>query len=81
MACATPVVAFANSAQIEVIADGGLLVPDGDIAAMAAAMRPLLDDVSVWQHWSDCARERAAMFDWNKAIDAHVEILTSVALG
>lgn len=81
MACATPVVAFANTAQTEVIGDGGLLVADGDPAAMFEALRPLLDDESVWRQWSERARHRAATFDWQRTVDAHVEILTSVALG
>ena len=44
MACGTPVVAFANSAIPEVVDGAGVLVPDGDVAAMVSAVAALLAD-------------------------------------
>ncbi|HZQ87778.1 MAG TPA: glycosyltransferase family 1 protein [Acidimicrobiales bacterium] len=78
MACATPVVAFDNTAQPEVVGDGGILVPDGDVAAMVTALRPLLDDERVWAEQSERALARAAAFDWGRAVDAHAEIYRRV---
>jgi glycosyltransferase involved in cell wall biosynthesis len=79
MACGTPVVAFANTAQPEVIGDGGLLVEDGDVAAMVAAIRPLLNDEQVWEDSSQRALRRARAFDWQRTVDDHVHILRAVA--
>jgi len=78
MACATPVVAFDNTAQPEVIGDGGILVADGDVAAMVTALRPLLDDERVWAEQSARARQRAAAFDWRRTVDGHVEVYRRV---
>lgn len=46
MACGTPVAAFAAGGLADVLGndEGGLLVPAGDVAALAAAVRRLLDD-------------------------------------
>ena len=58
MACGTPVVAFDNSAIGETIGAGGVLVPDGDVAAFADALALVLGDDDVWHAWS-AARHRA----------------------
>ncbi len=46
MACGTPVVAFSAGGLVDVIGnnEGGCLVPEGDIPAMAAAIRDLFND-------------------------------------
>src|SRR3569623_331275 len=44
MACGTPVVSFANTSLLEVVADGGLRVADGDVEALTNAVRQVLDD-------------------------------------
>ncbi|HZT64249.1 MAG TPA: glycosyltransferase family 1 protein [Acidimicrobiales bacterium] len=79
MATATPVVAFANTATSEVVADGGILVPDGDTAAMAGAVGHLLADPAAWKQASEAAARRATRFDWAKSAEAHAEIFRSVA--
>jgi len=79
MACGTPVVAFDNTAQPEVIGPGGVLVADGDVDAMVRALRPLLDDERVWEEHAEQALRRAGAFGWDRAIDAHVEIYRRVA--
>jgi alpha-1,3-rhamnosyl/mannosyltransferase len=79
MASGTPVVAFANSALPEVVGDGGLLVPDGDVDAMVAALRPVLDDPATRRDLVAAGLRRAARFNWGASAAAHAEILRSVA--
>jgi glycosyltransferase involved in cell wall biosynthesis len=79
MACGTPVVAFANTAISETVGTGGVLVSDGDVAAMVAAVRSLLDCRDHWCELSEGALGRAAAFDWERSVDAHAEVLEAVA--
>jgi len=79
MACGTPVVSFANSALVEVVGTGGTLVPDGDISAMIAAVRPWLDDPAARAVASRSALVRAAEFDWATTATAHAGVFRAVA--
>jgi glycosyltransferase involved in cell wall biosynthesis len=79
MACGTPVVAFANTAISEIVGNGGVLVPDGDVAALVANVRSLLDSGHQWQELSERALARATAFDWERSVDAHAEVLEAVA--
>lgn len=81
MACGTPVVAFDNSAIGEAVGDAGLLVADGDVAAMAAAVRSLLDDGRRWQDYSHRGLERARAFTWEASAAAHGDLYLQVAGG
>lgn len=79
MACATPVVAFANTATTEVVGDGGLLVSDGDVVAMAAAVRRVLDEPSLADELRGRGLARAGAFDADAAAAAYAEAYRSVA--
>ncbi len=79
MACGTPVVAFANSSLPEVVGPGGVLVPDGDVAAMIAAARHLIEDPAAHREQSERGLARAAAFDWRRAVDAHAEVFLDAA--
>jgi glycosyltransferase involved in cell wall biosynthesis len=79
MACGVPVVAFANSATTEVVDSGGVLVPDGDVAALTVEVRRLLDDPDQRQEAAERALARSARFDQRHALDAYVEVLVSAA--
>jgi glycosyltransferase involved in cell wall biosynthesis len=79
MACGTPVVAFANSAVTEVVGDGGILVRDGDVAEMVAALRTLLTDPVAWDAASARGLERARAFSWKRCAEIHAELFRSVA--
>lgn len=81
MACGTPVVAFANSSVPEVVGDGGVLVADGDVAAMADALAGLLRDAARWRDASDRAIERSRAFSWGRAAAIHAEVLLATASG
>ena len=61
MACGTPVVAFDNTATAEVVADGGVLVPDGDVDAFAKAVASVLESSARWQELSERALARARL--------------------
>ncbi|MBV9283534.1 MAG: glycosyltransferase family 4 protein [Acidimicrobiia bacterium] len=74
MACGTPVVAFANTAIPEVVGDGGELVPDGDVAAMARAVRALLDSDTLRQSLVQRGLARAARFSWRRSAEAHADV-------
>ncbi len=79
MACGTPVVAFANSSLPEVLGDDGLLVEDGNVDAMAAAVIGLIDDPASRTELSQRAVRRAAQFRWEDTVQTYLELLRSVA--
>lgn len=79
MACGVPVVSFDNTSLGEVVADGGVLVADGDVAAMAAAARSILTDPARHDDLAAAALRRATAFDWDTAAAAHAAIYREVA--
>jgi glycosyltransferase involved in cell wall biosynthesis len=74
MACATPVVAFDNSALPEVVGDGGLLAADGDVRALAEAVISVVGDPSRRRAASAAALRRSRAFSWTVCASAHVEL-------
>ena len=65
MACGVPVVATSGGALPEVVGDAGVLVPPGDVAALARAVTTLLDDPARRERLGEAARNRVcAEFDW-----------------
>jgi alpha-1,3-rhamnosyl/mannosyltransferase len=81
MASGTPVVAFANSSLPEVIGDGGVLVPDGDIDAMVEAVDRLLQDPSAWDDVATRGLRRARAFSWERAASLYARLFEAVARG
>jgi glycosyltransferase involved in cell wall biosynthesis len=79
MACATPVIAYSNSALTEVVADGGELVPDGDLAALIDAVAALAVDPLRRADAGERALQRSAAFDWERCADLHAEVYHAVA--
>jgi glycogen(starch) synthase len=66
MAVGTPIVASAVGGIPEIVCDGrnGLLVPPGDVAALAAAIDRLVADADLASRLGACGRTTAARFAW-----------------
>ncbi len=77
-ACATPVIAANSPGICESVIDGetGFLVPQGDAAAMTAAMRGLLESPELVSSLGAAGRRFAEAFTWDRAANdtlAHLE--------
>jgi glycosyltransferase involved in cell wall biosynthesis len=79
MASGTPVVAFDNSATTEIVGPGGVLVPDGDVPAMVAALRPILDDPRTRDEWAQAAWTRAEELSWAEAASTYEHVFRDLA--
>lgn len=79
MACGVPVVAFANSAVTEVVGGGGELVEDGNVTAMTAAIRQVIDSPSLARERRGLGLKHAASFTWARSAAIHAEVYRSVA--
>jgi alpha-1,3-rhamnosyl/mannosyltransferase len=71
MATGTPVVAFSNSSITEVVADGGILIRDGDVEAFANEIISLLRSEDRWATVSERGIERARLFTWARSAEVH----------
>jgi alpha-1,3-rhamnosyl/mannosyltransferase len=78
IACGTPVVAFDNTSLPEVVGDAGVLVPDGDVPAMATAVLDLLDSSATRDRLADAARRRMGSFTWAESVRRHRDVFFSV---
>ncbi len=63
MACGCPVAAFRNSSLPEVVGDAGVLVDDGDAAALGHAAAGMIGEAESWRR---AGLERAKSFSWRK---------------
>jgi glycosyltransferase involved in cell wall biosynthesis len=77
-ACATPVIAANSPGICESVIDGetGFLVPQGDAAAMTAAMRGLVESPELVSSLGRAGRRFAEAFTWDRAANdtlAHLE--------
>ena len=63
MAAGTPVVGTDAGGLRDLLEGAGLLVPAGDAAALASAVRSVLDDPQLRERLSGAGRERAASWD------------------
>ncbi|MDR3069071.1 MAG: glycosyltransferase, partial [Cellulomonas sp.] len=80
MACGTPVVASRSGALPDVVGDAGILVPPGDVAALGAALRQVVDDPELAATLRRRGFDVAARCSWD-AIAAQVEDLYHQVLG
>jgi glycosyltransferase involved in cell wall biosynthesis len=83
MACGTPVVAFAAGGLRDVIGDdeGGILVPERDVQAMAAAIRSLFSDPAARLEMGGIAAERSAReFGLARHTDKCLKLYEEVAI-
>ena len=82
MACGLPVAAGAVDGFKEVLRDGetGLLVPPGDDAALAGALRTLLSDAAMRARMGKAARaDVQARFEWRGCVDKMEHALIETA--
>lgn len=78
-ACGTPVVASNSPGIRESVRDGvtGLLVPHGDVAAMAAGMERLAGNINLVEQFGRYGRTFAETFTWDRAADDTVAHLAT----
>ena len=79
MTAGAPVVAFDNSAVGEVVGDGGVLVPDGDVEAFTGELRALLTDDTARDDLRSSGVRRAQHFSRERSARQHAEIYALVA--
>lgn len=77
MAAGVPVVATDTGALPEVLGDAAILVPAGDVEALAAALRQVADDSAARNSMVDRGRQHAASFSWETATDGVVAALAA----
>ncbi|MHB0856228.1 MAG: glycosyltransferase family 4 protein [Anaerolineae bacterium] len=68
MACGTPVVCANVSSLPEVVGDAAIQVDPHDIAALSAALRRVLEDVTLREALAQRGIERAATFTWERTV-------------
>jgi glycosyltransferase involved in cell wall biosynthesis len=78
MAAGTPVAVFNNSSLPEVVGDVGLVIPDGESAAMAEAVGAILGDRPERERRGRMGRERAAEFRWDRVAEATLDVYSAV---
>lgn len=71
MSVGTPVVATAVGSLPEVVGDAGVLVPEGDVDALAAGLAQALDDPEPWRRKGPA---NAARFRWETCAAGLVEL-------
>ena len=78
-ACGAPVIATKESPLPELLQGGGLFVPPGDEAALALALRSLLEDEALRRRLGAAARERAAALTWEASARLTMKALREAA--
>lgn len=78
MACGTPVITSNVSSLPELAGGAGVLVPAGDVPALATAIAHLLSDPSERQRRSVLGLERAAQFTWERTAAQTMKVYTQV---
>lgn len=76
-----PAVVADGTAAPEIIGDGGIVVPQGDATATAAAILLLLRDDGVWRETSIRASANAQRFHWHLCSVPLIEALDKIAAG
>jgi len=77
MVAGAAVVATAVGGNNEALVHGesGILFPPGDVAALANALRRLVDDEDLRLSLTQCARARVAdLFNWDICVERHIEL-------
>ncbi len=78
MSAGTPVVASTAGSLPEVLGDAAVLVPDGDVDALAAALTALLGDEGARRRHRAAGHERVRHFSWDVAVDRLIDLYRRV---
>ncbi len=78
-ACGTPVIATTASPLPQLLAGGGIFVPPGDVPALEAAMKALLNDELTRQSMGRAARQRSSLLSWADAGSTALKALREAA--
>lgn len=79
MAAGIPVVVSAGGAVPEIAGDGALVVPVGDVAALAGALEQVLSDEALRADLVARGRARAGMYSWTATADSMVALYRNAA--
>jgi glycosyltransferase involved in cell wall biosynthesis len=79
LACGAPLVTTAGSALAEVAGDAARIVPAHDEAALAAALRELVEDDSVAAALRRAGPLQARSFTWTRSVEQHLEVYERAA--
>lgn len=72
LACGAPLVTTTGSAMEEVVGSAALLVPPGDVDALAQALLRVCDDPAERARLAGAGRTRASEFTWKTSGDQHL---------
>lgn len=79
MACGIPLVAWANTATTEIVGEGGVLIPDGDMPGLVSELTRVVTDGGYAEELRQRGLARAEHFTWDASIAMHADVLRSVA--
>ncbi|MBS1847824.1 MAG: glycosyltransferase, partial [Actinobacteria bacterium] len=79
MATGVPVVASDSGSLPEVVADAGLVVPQGDAGALAAALERLRDDAALRVDLAVRGRRRAEHFSWSSIAARQADLYRAIS--
>ena len=79
MACGVPVVAYDNTALSEIAGPAASMVPDGDVAAMTAAVGQILRTPTLADELRQRGLAHASAFTWERSAALHAEVYRSAA--
>lgn len=80
-ACGAVVVAYASGALPEVVGDAGVLVPEGDTAALAAAVSRLVTTPGEWSRLREAGLRAAEHTTWDAVARGQVELYERASEG
>ncbi|MCL2466044.1 MAG: glycosyltransferase [Micrococcales bacterium] len=78
MACGAPVVASSSGALPDVVGDAGILVPPGDVEALGAALRQVVDDPELAATLRERGFPVAARCSWDSVATANGDLYRRV---
>jgi glycosyltransferase involved in cell wall biosynthesis len=81
LACEAPLVTTKGSVMEEVVGEAALLVPAGDVSALAGALDMLVRGDSRLAGRRALGRQIASRYTWARSAEAHVSVYRSVVAG